>query len=177
MQICEACKKEVEEQLQLVTDSYDNKMHVCKQCADKIKNNICIICGEKGALKRGMCPRCVQLKMVTEIEDTDEENGTMTPEQFETWITQGRKNVNIDAMRKNTNVRKMWILIKLKVAGISNENTKNIGEYYKKAEKMLERSDSKLLGTKCKLVISSNGSDIDTSSIIDKEDDLYIVRI
>ena len=176
---CSWCGKE-EENLKVAKDSYGKVYKVCGRCAAMSKKHKCIKCGKSSdIIIKGLCTNCYQvIAMNRQLNGNEDKtigfSSEMSQEEFEKWVTMG-KSMSPEEIRSNIELKKMWILLKLNLAGIKEND--EIHKYFGKAMKMIDRSTEKLIGNKCKLVISNNGSEIDSTKIIDNEEDLYIVSI
>jgi len=177
MDKCSWCGEETEK-VKVVKDSYSKLYKVCPKCAKKSKSHKCIKCGvTSNIIMQGYCPNCYQLKVMSSQMQSAGINsiaGDMSEEQFEKWITSG-KSMSLEEINKNPELKKMWVILKLQLAGI--KENKDVQNYFGKAIKMVDRSTEKLMGVKCKFIISNNGAGIDKANIIDSEEDLYIVHI
>lgn len=184
MNKCEWCGKTAEK-LNSITDEYGDIYHICDKCNTANTNHECIKCGSLITFGiKGMCTTCYQVKM-NSMEKRKEEalSGVVetdglefTDNEYEQWLTMGRTFTPND-IKKSRELRRIWIIVKLSAAGITDTNL--ISENFSDIEKVLDRSFSKLINNKCKLLLSTNAESrkaIKKGNIIDNEHLVYILE-
>ena len=156
--VCDYCNKE-SEKLNVIKDTYTGGIFsVCNECEEKVKNNICIVCGRKAdILIKGKCNTCYQTHDISNHSNPEIAFEDMTEEEFEQWVVETGKahsgdDISIEKLR-------LWIMVKLKVAGILDN--KLINKYFKDCENLVLDNADKLQGLMCWLVIVNGDKNIE----------------
>lgn len=152
--------------------------------------SVCKRCGKSMAvLVNGLCSKCEQLRMYEINQEKEEKalgvdlesltednlNSEMTDDNYNQWMTMG-KTFSPQDMKNSTQLKRMWIVVKLKTSGI-NDN-KLISKYVPYVENILDRSFDKFVNQPCKIIIKATQESeqlIQQSKVIEHENELYII--
>jgi hypothetical protein len=119
-----------------------------------------------------------EVRLGVDPELTEVESGTeLSEDDFQMWLTLG-KSYSPQDMARSQELKRIWIMVKLGTAGISNVD--NMSEYIDCMEVLLDRNFSKLVGTRCNIIVAKDSEgrrQVRQSEIIDYEKDVYIVHV
>jgi len=191
MKTCQWCGK-ITDDLKEYTDALDNTYQVCAECFQGTEDCICRKCGstvDPSFMINGLCTNCIQADMKLKSKrqeearmgiDTDLTNVLssdleLTDKDYEKWMTMG-KAFSPDNM-KSVELRRLWIMVKLNATGIYDNEI--ISKNFTDIEVLLDRSFSKLVNNKCKILIGSTAETrklVRESTVIDYEKEVYIIK-
>jgi hypothetical protein len=188
---CDWCNSKVDT-LEEYTDAIGSIRYICKACRETVDRCECRKCGattDPLIMVDGLCTTCIQAKLHesakkkeevrlgVDPELTDVESGTeLTEDDFQKWLTLGKAYSPQD-MAKSQELKRIWIMVKLGTAGISNAD--DMSEYIDCMETLLDRNFSKLVGNRCNIIVAKDSEGrrkVRQSEIIDYEKEVYIVR-
>lgn len=196
---CDWCGRNVKA-LEVVTDSMGDVANICPSCKKSNDAHECIRCGNvSDMLFKGKCMNCIQVdnykKQVRQDEVAmgiyeedpdviDEEMSKnsnycaeldFTDEEYENWATMG-KTVSPKDIKKDVQLRRIWMIVKLNAAGLP---LSAINNYTEDLENLLDTCFMKLINRKCKVVIANtpeNRKLIKKSKVIDYRNEVFIVE-
>lgn len=186
---CEWCNAEGE--TRAFQDSFGESYYICEDCYKAAKEGICRKCKTKSKiLIKGYCETCIQgINYEQEKAEEEERMGVgldsieyakgVVKLEGKVWeqCLLSSKSVSPEDFKRSRQLRFIWALVKFRAVGIKDE--KLINEKFEAVEKMTSRSFDKLVGVHCTMIIA-NTDELrqwaEEQDIIDKEDDVYILR-
>ncbi len=148
---------------------------ICKECYNKATvKHVCRECGvstPKQGMINGLCSRCFENSIKEKAErreraslgiassDMLSTDLVFTEDDYNKWVTYdpNNKGFSPEDFKKSTVLRRLWIMTKLKAAGITDEDV--INDNMEDIEYIIDKNFSKLINNKCKIVIITKMSD------------------
>lgn len=147
---CTRCKKQVEPLLMTNGVCLD-----CMQLLMKEKSKI------QEELKTGVDSSLIN-ELTSDVEFDDN--------AFNHWLTFGQGNYSSPELNNNKELKRIWVMVKLNAAGITEQ------KYIRKLEKLFDKNFEMLKNVPCRIIVANNESEVDLSKVIDRDENLYIVR-
>ena len=190
---CEWCGRRSTEKNKIYEDFWGERSNICILCTESIENNKCRKCGstisDSSQVRDGLCINCTYEEMKTRnikrqqvIDGVDLEitrslfaDVEFTEEDYERWVTGGRQDFSSKDL-DNSEIRKLWSLLKLNAAGIYDDE--EIGRYMEDVEELLIANMQKLIGRKCTVVVAKDSQGrrkVRAGNIIDSKNDVFIL--
>lgn len=209
MKRCAWCRKKVANLFDYENLIYGDISAVCKECYDSATANKCRRCNgdiDFAISLDGLCNNCMQV-IANEKQKRKEEvfNGVtkknideiipdtaIEDKDYEMWMTLSNAFtckdfeacMDMDNLKTEKAVinaralRKIWINVKFNASGIYDDDV--ISKNYDDIDEVLTRSFTKLVGNKCKLIISTLPGSTEilrNSKIIDYKGNVYIISV
>ena len=192
--ICDFCGAS-KENLFPYRDAIGSNYNICEDCKDKVDSCVCRKCGsivDPSFMIKGLCTNCIQAdihesskrkeeaRLGVSIEPDDSiiaSDIEFSDEDYENWLTMGNTFTPSD-MKSSVELRWIWILVKLNAAGVYDN--KVILENFPDIEELLDRSFTRLLNNKCRILIGNTPElrqKVRESTVIDYKNQVYILKV
>lgn len=157
--ICELCGKRVMATLIPVGEG-DEQKAVCKQCYERVINDDCYKCGEKGIQLGYKCARCCQVDAYKQVKNNNEmrmslgglqTNSKMSEQEFNDWLTMSPV-FNFSDFENDPTLQKLYVKVKLLCVGIADDSI--IDKYYDDIIKLLLDNKHIIQDQSCRVVIA-----------------------